>query len=185
MQNNIQSISFLLDDLFLAQSKIDSINLENNQSVYLQGLSGSSGVLTIGRLFNKTGKDFICILKDKEEAAYFANDLKAISNAENILFFPFSYKRTLKEKQVDSSSVVLRTEVLNALRKAERKYIIVTYPDALIEKVTGKPSLENSILDMAVGQELSIEFINELLDDQDFERVDFVLFTRSKILRMF
>ena len=174
MQNNIQSISFLLDDLFLAQGKIDSINLENNQSVYLQGLSGSSGVLTIGRLFNKTGKDFICILKDKEEAAYFANDLKAISNSENILFFPFSYKRTLKEKQVDSSSVVLRTEVLNALRKAERKYIIVTYPDALIEKVAGKPSLESSILDMAVGQELSIEFINELLDDQDFERVDFV-----------
>lgn len=169
----IQSISFLFDDLF-QNSKANTIGVEHQKSIYLQGLAGSSKVLTIGQLFNRTEKDFLCILKDKEEAAYFVNDLKTIVDANKVLFFPFSYKRTLKEKQQDSSSVVLRTEVLNKLQKAENKYIIVAYPEALIEKVAKKITIQKSILDIKVGQDLSIEFINELLDDQAFERVDFV-----------
>jgi len=169
----IQSISFLVDDL-IQGDKLNSIELKNEQNVYLQGLSGSSRVLTVGQLFNREQKDFICILKDKEEAAYFANDLKTITDKDQVLFFPFSYKRTLKEKQQDSSSVVLRTEVLNKLQKAKENYIIVSYPEALIEKVAQKESIKRSILDLKVGQNLSIDFINELLDEQGFERVDFV-----------
>jgi transcription-repair coupling factor (superfamily II helicase) len=169
---SIQSISFLIDDLF--QSKqLKSIDI-NHQNIFLQGLSGSSKTLTIGQLFNKSDFDFFCVLKDKEEAVYFANDLKTIVEANKILFFPFSYKRTLKEKKQDSSSVVLRTEVLNKLQKSESNYIIVTYPEALIEKVASKSAIQNSILDIKVGQNLSIEFIHELLDEQNFEKVDFV-----------
>ena len=169
----VQSISFLIDDL-LQLNKTESIDIKQSKDICLQGLSGSLKSIIIGRLLNHSKQDFFCILRDKEEAVYFANDLKTIVDADKILFFPFSYKRTLKEKKQDSSSVVLRTEVLNKLQKAKDNYIIVTYPDALIEKVASKTSIQKSIIDLKVGQNLSIEFINELLDEQGFERVDFV-----------
>ena len=174
MQTQIQAISFLLNDLFQQNKKVFSIDIEHQKSIYLQGLAGSSKALTIGQLFNKSKRDFLCILKDKEEASYFANDLKTIVEVEQVLFFPFSYKRTLKEKQQDSSSVVLRTEVLNLLQKEEKNYIVVCYPESLIERVSSRVILQDSILEMQVGQKLSIDFINELLDEQAFERVDFV-----------
>lgn len=174
MQAQIQSISFLLNDLFHNNKKLNSVDIDHQKTVYLQGLAGSSKVLSVGQMFNQNKKDFICILKDKEEAAYFANDLKTIMDADKVLFFPFSYKRSLKEKQQDSSSVVLRTEVLNHIQKAKQNHIVVTYPEALIEKVVGRIDLQESILDIKVGQSLGLEFINELLDQQGFERVDFV-----------
>jgi transcription-repair coupling factor (superfamily II helicase) len=170
----VQSISFLLNDLLQNNQKLQGIDLQQPNNLHLHGLSGSSKALTIGQLFNKSNRNFLCLLKDKEEAAYFINDLKTICDPDKVLFYPFSYKRTLNEKKQDSSSVVLRTEVLNQLQKAQDSFVVVSYPEALIEQVPSKVSVQKSILDLAVGQELSIDFIQEVLDDQAFEHVDFV-----------
>ena len=174
MQAQIQSISFLLNDLFLNNQEFSFVKDNSQEDIYLQGLSGSAKILSVGRLFNQMHNSILCVLRDKEEAVYFVNDLKTISDTSKVLFFPFSYKRSLKEKQEDNSSVVLRTEVLNKLQKSEDKYIVVSYPEALLEKVITKDAFKSSILDIEVKQNLDIDFINELLDEQNFERVDFV-----------
>ena len=143
--------------------------------LHLKGLSGSSSALIFASLFDKIQEQIILILNDREEAAYFYDDLSIFySNPnEKVLFFPASFKRSLKYGKVEQENIVQRTEVLNAITE-NRKCLIVTYPDALIEKVISAETLKKNTLQIKVGEDLSIEFINEVLFEYGFERVDFV-----------
>ncbi len=174
MQSKIQSISFLLNDLLFNNNELSFVHDSTNTEICLHGLSGSAKALSVGKLFNQMDKNILCVLRDKEEALYFVNDLKAISDSPKILFFPFSYKRSLKEKREDNSSVVLRTEVLNKLQKSDSEYIVVSYPEALLEQLISKDAFKESILDIEINQKLDVDFINELLQERDFDRVDFI-----------
>ncbi len=169
----MQSNSLSFNELLKKHQTLNSIPLNHQEAYYLNGLSGSLKALAIGYLFNKRNRNTLCVLKDKEEAAYFINDLKTVCSKESVMFFPFSYKRTLKEGKQDASSLLLRTETLDKLQQNE-PILVVSYPEALIEKVTAPKNLKESVLNLEVGQELPIEFIQELLDSQGFERVDFV-----------
>jgi transcription-repair coupling factor (superfamily II helicase) len=116
----------------------------------------------------------IFVLPEREEAAYFLSDLENLLEKE-ILFFPSSFRKSFEFTLVDSSNVLQRAEVLNELKhSAEYGKIIVTYPEALAEKVIDRNALEKNTLEIAVGNKLSIDFINEFLIEYDFERVDFV-----------
>jgi len=171
MSTPIHPAEFIIDELYFdtQDALIDPSKLQ-----HWQGLSGSARALKLGRLFKKSNAIFVVVLNDKEQAAYFANDLKAVVHAEDVLFYPFSYKRSFKESLADASSIVLRTEVLSRLQSNGAKVIVVTYPEALIEHVPNSKSLKNSVLEIKVGQMLSIDFVQEVLEDQSFERVDFV-----------
>ncbi|MCD6598908.1 MAG: transcription-repair coupling factor, partial [Bacteroidales bacterium] len=116
----------------------------------------------------------LIILNDKEEAAYFYNDLKNISGDKWIYFFPASYKRSIKYQQPDSSNIVLRTEVLNLLAGKGKKFLIVTYPEALIEKVISRKELKANTLQLSEEENISMPFLEEVLEEYNFERVDFV-----------
>jgi transcription-repair coupling factor (superfamily II helicase) len=114
------------------------------------------------------------VLPEREEAAYFLNDLESLLEKE-VLFFPSSFRKSFEFTQVDNSHVLQRAEVLNELNHAsEFGKIIVTYPEALAEKVIDRQALEKNTLEISVGNKLSIEFINEFLIEYEFERVDFV-----------
>jgi transcription-repair coupling factor (superfamily II helicase) len=116
----------------------------------------------------------IFVLPEREEAAYFLSDLENLLEKE-ILFFPSSFRKSFEFTLVDSSNVLQRAEVLNELKHStEYGKIIVTYPEALAEKVIDRNALEKNTLEIAVGNKLSIDFINEFLIEYDFERVDFV-----------
>ncbi|NPA45116.1 MAG: transcription-repair coupling factor [Chlorobi bacterium] len=127
--------------------------------------------------FIKTNKKHhLIILSDKEKAAYFQNDLKELFVKKEILFFPSSYKRSAiksKSGKLDDGSVIMRTEVLNTIQKS-RSYIVVTYPEALLEKVTSRNELDDNTLELKVGEEVPISFIKEMLIEYGFELVDFV-----------
>ena len=170
MQKN--TLSKWLDDFAIFED--DFARLDRDKDMAIKGLSGSLQSLFVGYLSKYIQKNFLCILQDKEAAVYFASDLQTLLPKEKILFLPFSYKRSFKEEKQDASSILLRTEVLENLQKNTSPYLIVTYPEALLEPVVRKEQLQNSILDIEVGQDLSIEFVVELLDEQKFERVDFV-----------
>jgi len=123
-----------------------------------------------------TDLSHLFILTDKEKAAYFQNDLKELLPGKDILFFPSSYKRSVLKDGVskpDSGSIILRTEVLDKVRK-NKSYIIVSYPEALFEKVTDRENLKKNTLDLVKGEEVPIDFIKEMLNEYGFEKVDFV-----------
>ncbi len=135
---------------------------------------GSSLSFVISESFKKADKPFLLIFNDKEEAAYHLNDLEQLLGEKNVLFYPGSYRRPYQIEETDNANVLLRSEVLNRINSRKKPVVIVTYPTALFEKVVTKKELDKSTLKVTVGESLSLDFVNEVLFEYKFKRVDFV-----------
>jgi transcription-repair coupling factor (superfamily II helicase) len=114
------------------------------------------------------------IFEDKEAAAYYLNDLEQLIGDKEVLFYPGSFRVPYQIEEVDNANVLLRAEVLNRINSRKKPAIIVTYPESLFEKVVTKKELEKNTLKVAVGDKISIDFINEVLFEYEFKRVDFI-----------
>lgn len=143
------------------------------EKIHLQGLVGSTRSILVELLSEEIQKTVVICLNDKEEAAYFYDDLSILAPEVPVLFFPSSYKRSVHYETIEQENIILRTEVLNRL-KVENQLLIVTYPEALVEKVISVEGLNSHTFQVTRGDKLSIEFVNEVLFEYGFERVDFV-----------
>ena len=167
---------------FIAQTYLQTLPLQNlkdtiaktESKIHLKGLVGSSLSIVISEIFKTAEKPFLVVFDDKEEAAYYLNDLEQLINTKDVLFYPGSYRRPYQIEETNNANVLLRAEVLNRINSRKKPCIIVTYPDALFEKVVTKKELEKNTLKISVGNELSIDFVNEVLFEYKFKRVDFV-----------
>jgi transcription-repair coupling factor (superfamily II helicase) len=149
--------------------------LQQDQNHFqITNLVGSSLSFVISESFKKTDKPYLLIFNDKEEAAYYLNDLEQLLGDKNVLFYPGSYRRPYQIEETDNANVLLRSEVLNRINSRKKPAVIVTYPAALFEKVVTKKELEKNTLKVAVGESLSLDFVNEVLFEYKFKRVDFV-----------
>lgn len=158
----------------LQQQKLQNSITQPQQKVYLKGLVGSSLSFVIANAFKGAEKPFLLIFNDKEEAAYYLNDFEELLNEKDVLFYPGSYRRPYQIEETDNANVLLRAEVLNRINSRKKPALIVTYPDALFEKVVTRRELEKNTLKIAIGDNLSIDFVNEVLFEYQFKRVDFV-----------
>ncbi|WP_410528261.1 hypothetical protein [Sphingobacterium sp. T2] len=119
-------------------------------------------------------RPYLFILPTHEDAAYFQSDLESAFEKQ-VLFFPSSYRKPFDFTQLDSTHVLQRAETLSALNHtSELPKMVVTYPEAVAEKVINRQDLEKNTLTITQNTKLSIDFINEFLYEYDFERVDFV-----------
>jgi transcription-repair coupling factor (superfamily II helicase) len=139
-----------------------------------EGLSGSSKAIAIAEIFRKTQITHLVVIPEKEDAAYLYNDLAALAGDESVFFFPSTYKRSVQYEQTEPANIVLRTEVLNHLASGKRKSVIVSYPESVMEKVVSRRNLKKNTFNISKGDKLSLEFLEELLREYNFERVDFV-----------
>jgi transcription-repair coupling factor (superfamily II helicase) len=153
-------------------SKLQAINL--NQNYWLQGLNGSALSFFIQSLYLTHKKNCVIIATDKEKAAYLLNDLETLLPQEKILFFPESYRQPYQIEKTTNANIQERAEVLSLLSKENYTGIVITYPQALAEKVTLKQKLQQNTLQIKKSEKLSIDFISEFLLSYDFEHVDFV-----------
>src|SRR5690606_2377074 len=124
-------------------------------------------------LFALQPEDYIVILQDREEAAYFQNDLQNLLERE-VLIFPMSYKRPYEYHEIENANILMRAEVLNRLANKNAPDIIVTYPEALSEKVIIIRSLANNTFSVKLHAKLDLPFLEEFLHNYDFEKTDFV-----------
>ncbi|WP_250435626.1 transcription-repair coupling factor [Hanstruepera flava] len=147
---------------------------QNHSKTHIKGLVGSSFSLVVSEAFKQTDKPFLLIFNDKEEAAFYLNDLELLLNDKDVLFYPGSYRRPYQIEETDNANVLLRAEVLNRINSRKKPAVIVTYPDALFEKVVTRRELEKNTLKISVNDNLSIDFVNEVLFEYKFKRVDFV-----------
>lgn len=138
------------------------------------GLVGSATSFHIQGLFSQSEHSFLLIFNNKEEAAYHLNDLEQLINKEDVLFYPGSFRRPYEIEETDNANVLLRAEVLNRINSRRKPSIIVSYADALFEKVVTRKELDKNTLKVAVGDQMTIDFINEVLFEYNFKRVDFV-----------
>ena len=144
------------------------------QKSQMTGLVGSSFSFVANSLFKKSELPFLILFSNKEEAAYYLNDLEQLINTEDVLFYPSSYRRPYQIEETDNANVLLRAEVLNRINSRKKPAIIVSYAEAIFEKVVTRKELEKNTLKLSVGDNLSIDFINETLFEYNFKRVDFV-----------
>lgn len=142
--------------------------------IYCGGLCASAASLFSSVLVEKSACPFVFILGDLEEAGYFYHDLTQIVGTERILFFPSSFRRAVKYGQKDAANEILRTEVLSRLQKGEQGLCIVTYPDALAEKVVSRQELKDNTLKLSVGERVDTNFVTDVLHSYGFEYVDYV-----------
>ena len=147
---------------------------QNENKVHIKGLVGSSLSFIFSESFKQADKPFLIVFNDKEEAAFYLNDLEQLLNDKDVLFYPGSYRRPYQIEETDNANVLLRAEVLNRINSRKKPAIIVTYADALFEKVVTRRELERNTLKVSVGDNLSIDFVNEVLFAYKFKRVDFV-----------
>jgi len=140
----------------------------------LEGLSGSSRSLLLAAVFKSIPTTHFVILPEKEDAAYFYNDLLSVMGEEKVFFFPSTYKRSIQYGRTEAANIVLRTGVMNYLAEGKRKCIVVSYPEAIMEKVIGKKALRKNTLRISEGNSLSMDFVEEMLSEFNFTRADFV-----------
>ena len=153
---------------------IASLLQEEGVKIGIKGLLGSSAALVANAIMQNKSGSHLFVLSEKEEAAFFLNDLENLNKtASNILFFPHSYRQPYKLEEIDNANVVSRAEVLERINRGNQS-IIVTYPEALFEKIITKKQFAKNILEIRKGVEYSVDFINELLIEYEFEKVDFV-----------
>ncbi|QTY28046.1 transcription-repair coupling factor [Flavobacterium sp. CS20] len=156
------------------QPILSQIREQNPKIFQLKNLIGSSKSFYTIELFKQANLPFIFILKDKETATYHLNELEDFLGHEEVLFYPSSYRRPYEIEETDNANVLLRAEVLNRLNSGKKPVIIVTYPNALFEKVVTKSELSRNTLKINRGDRLDLDFVNETLFEYDFKRVDFV-----------
>ena len=166
----------------ISQTYLQTLQVQNLQNAmsqtgtktHLKGLVGSSFSFVISTVFKAAEKPFLLVFNDKEEAAHYLNDLEQLCNGKDVLFYPGSYRRPYEIEETDNANVLLRAEVLNRINSQKKPAIIVTYPDALFEQVVTRKELERHTLKVGLKDKVSIDFVNEVLFEYQFKRVDFV-----------
>jgi len=156
------------------QQIVASLQEKNTAKLHLSGLLGSAVSFVIRSVFKKSELPFLVILNNKEEAAYYLNDLEQMIGEQDVLFYPGSFRRPYQIEETDNANVLLRAEVLNRINSRKKPAVIVSYPEALFEKVVTRRDLDKNTLKVSVGDKISIDFINEVLFEYEFKRVDFI-----------
>ena len=158
----------------LIHQKLSVLVSSSKQKIHLKGALGSSFSFSVSTVFNSSDRPFLLIFDSKEEAAYYLNDFEMLLDEKQVLFYPGSYRRPYQVEETDNANVLLRAEVLNRINSQKKPAIIITYPEALFEKVVSRTQLEKSIFKVSIGETLNLDFFNEVLFEYQFSRVDFV-----------
>ena len=174
----------VIADLYNSFDKVNRIidAVKNDeQQIEITNLNGSSLSMVISSVYKASDKPLLFICNDKEEAAYYLNDLEQFlennkgGSREDVLFYPGSYRRPYQIEDTDNANILLRAEVLNRINSQKKPALIVTYADALFEQVITKSELKRNTLKLAVSDTLSLDFVHDLLHEFKFNRVDFVV----------
>lgn len=155
---------------------VEQIHIAQSQT-HLKNLNGSTVEFIITAVFqnqNAESLNHLIVLNDAEEAAYFHNTLENISQALDLFYFPSSFKNVRNFKLLNSSNVMLRTEMLTKLSQGGNKKMIVTYPEALFEKVVLPKTLSGNIISIKTNDTINLDGIMELFVMYGFVRTDFV-----------
>jgi transcription-repair coupling factor (superfamily II helicase) len=151
-------------------------HIKNHQKekIHLKGMVGSSPAMLTAALQLETPHTSLFILPGREEAAYFLNDIENVLGEKSVLFFPSSYKKPYQVNEPENANVLQRAEVLSRISKSKSNLIVVSYAEAIHEKVVTRHQLARNTIEAKVGEELSIDFIVDFLTENGFSRVDFV-----------
>ncbi|MCC7302316.1 MAG: transcription-repair coupling factor [Bacteroidia bacterium] len=138
----------------------------------LKGLTGSSPAFLVHSLFPHLRRTLIVVIPDREEAAYFMNDLANLGST--VFWFPPSFRKPYEIEETANANVIHRAEVLEKISHSAQPVLVVTTPEGLAEKVIRRQELSRNTLTIKKGEKLSVEFVSQALNEYGFQRVDYV-----------
>jgi len=154
------------------------LKANNNRKILCSGLTGSSKSLLTAAIIPQLAGIHLIMMPDKEDSAYFYNDLVNLLDSDHVLFFPSSFKRSVHYNQLDNGNIILRTNVINRVgtfNSAKDDYLVlVTYPEGLSEKVITHKKLKKNTLQLIKGEKIPVSFVGEVMEEYRFTQVDFV-----------
>ncbi len=172
---NLQYLQEVYAQHACLKSLTDEILLPHPKLISLQNVHASAFSFLATSIFRQVDLNHVFILDDKETAAYFHNDFETLSGALDVCLFPDSYKKTGQIGELNSSHVMLRAEALMKFNTPNpHKKVLVTYPEALIEKVVNTTSFTKNTIYIKQNEKLDIAFLTEFLVDMGFTKADFV-----------
>ena len=178
---NEQSLFGRFHDSPLLKKLVDGILMSSSQQqpaqIFLQNLHGSSTAFIIEAIFKNEATanlNHLVVLNDAEEAAYFFNSVESVTAAMDLFYFPSSFKTPQNFSLLNPSHVMLRTEALTKISMGGNKKIIVSYPEAIFEKVILPKTLQQNIIALKTNDTLQLNDLMQQLVDYGFERTDFV-----------
>lgn len=171
---SIQELQSLYGTLPQASALVEFFKQKTFQSLFLEGLVGSSTPLLFSSIAEKLQRTVVFILNDSDEAGYFYHDLMQIMGPERVLFFPSSYRRAVKYGQRDHANEILRTEVLAKLSDLSGVLYIVTYPQAVAELVVSRKRLDDRMIRVQTEQTIQQTSMVQQLREFGFEETDYV-----------
>ncbi|MCF8217851.1 MAG: transcription-repair coupling factor [Bacteroidales bacterium] len=164
------------------EALVNNLQVTEEARYRFSGLAGSSLSFLSVATYQNLPWIHLFVLPDQEAAAYFLNDMEnLLDDKENpyhkkqVLFFPVSYKRPYEPEITDNTNLLSRTEVLKRISSRGKKTLIVTYPEALTEKVVKRSYIKKNTFRLQTGEQVSLDFMNDLLHEYGFAQTDFVL----------
>lgn len=137
------------------------------------GLAGSSASVLFASM-PRRDVPMIVVGDCLDDAGYLYHDISKILGEDAVLMFPSGYKRDIKYGQVDPPSQILRTEALNRWHTDSRLRYVVTYPEALAERVASRETIDRHTLHLKVGEIVNLTETEKWLRENGFEEVDYV-----------
>ena len=178
---NEESLFERLEKSPLLNNLVDRIAMSKSADspfqAFLQNLNGSAAAFVLQSIFSneKTSNlNHLVVLSDAEEAAYFFNSIESVTEAMDLFYFPSSFKSPHNFSVLNPSHVMLRTEALTKISMGGNKKILVTYPEALFEKVVMAKTLQLNIIQIKTNDQLDLNGLMQQMVDYGFERTDFV-----------
>ncbi len=171
----VQDFITLYSEDSLIKTLAGYLQKNEHRCIQLKGLKGSLDAVFAATLHRLNNQATLFVMHDREEASYFMYDLQNLVPDQEVLLFPSSYKRPYQFEETENANILMRAEILNRInQKSPKSELIVTYPEALTEKVINKRSLLENTFTAKTGESVDTEFLAELLQTYDFERTDFV-----------
>ncbi len=150
------------------------VSKDTIKTIFCSGLVASAAPFYFSSLFSSWKQSVLFILNDNEEAGYFYHDLCQVLGDTKVLFFPSSYRRAIKYGQKDAANEILRTEVLSRLNKDSEPVFVVSYPDAVAEKVVSEADLVGKTIKLTKGQRVELSQVTNRLHELGFQYTDYV-----------
>jgi len=156
---------------------IEFLDLRKNNKLLIskfEGLTGSSLAVALAAIFHKTEQNLLILVPETEEAEFLRSDLEHLISEKEVLFLPDSFKKPFDFEEINNDNIQVRAEVISKLQHAKHPYIVVATPESIAEKVIGSEQLKNNSFEIEIGSQIDLEFLSDYLDENEFEREDFV-----------
>ncbi|MCC6818498.1 MAG: transcription-repair coupling factor, partial [Bacteroidia bacterium] len=153
--------------------------LDNNQEsgrhiARFEGLAGSAAAMSVAAIFAQRQCDILVLLPESDEAEFFKSDLTNLLSDNDVLLLPESFKRPFELDEINNDAIQVRAELISKLQKSESPHIVVATPESIMEKVISDDKLRKNSFQIRLSEKLDLEFLSDFLDENEFEREDFV-----------